>query len=95
MPESRSRKQAEVKKKRRSAEELAEHRRDNARLAPAANRNWVPYVFIPGFLLGVAWMVVYNLAGDRIGFMQALGDWNVVIGLGLIIASFSLMTLWK
>lgn len=94
MPESRPRKQAEVKKQVKSKAELAEKRRENARLAPAS-RNWVPYVFIPMLLIGVAWMVVYNLAGDRIGFMQALRDWNVVIGLGLIVASFCFMTLWK
>ena len=40
-------------------------------------------------------MVVYNLAGQSIGFMRALGDWNVAIGLGLIVACFSFMTLWK
>ena len=38
---------------------------------------------------------IYNLAGSAVGFMRVLGDWNVVIGLGLIIASFSFMTLWK
>lgn len=94
MPESKTRKQAEVKKKARSKSELAEQRATNARLAPA-DRNWVPYVFIPVGLLGVLWMVVYNLAGSSIGFMRALGDWNVGIGIGLIVASFALMTLWK
>jgi hypothetical protein len=52
-------------------------------------------VFIPVGLLGVLWMVVWQLAGQSIGFMRALGDWNVAIGLVLIVASFSLMTLWK
>ena len=40
-------------------------------------------------------MVTWNLAGVHIGFMKALGDWNILIALGLIIACFSLMTLWK
>lgn len=94
MPESRTRKQAEDKKKLKHELDLAEQRRESKRLAPA-DRNWVPKVFIPVGLIGVAWIVVYNLAGDRIGFMQAMGDWNVFIALGLIIASFSFMTLWK
>lgn len=94
MPESKARKQAEDKKKAKSKAELADKRATTARLAPRG-RDWVPMVFIPVGLLGVAWMVVYNLAGSSIGFMRALGDWNVAIGLGLIVASFALMTLWK
>ena len=94
MPESKVRKTAAEKKKVKDSAELAEKRADSARLM-SGSRNWVPYVFVPLFLLGVLWMVVYNLAGADLGFMRAIGDWNVAIGLGLIIASFSLMTLWK
>ena len=94
MPESKVRKQAETKKRSKEKAELAEQRSERQRLAPA-NRNWVPAVFIPVGLLGVAWMVVNSLAGQAIPFMRALGDWNVAIGLVLIVASFSLMTLWK
>lgn len=94
MPESKVRKQAATKQKAATKAEQAERRSESARLAPRS-RNWVPAVFVPVGLLGVAWMVTYNLAGDKIGFMGALGDWNVAIGLGLIVASFLLMTLWK
>ncbi|QXT62591.1 cell division protein CrgA [Tessaracoccus palaemonis] len=94
MPESKTRKQAVDKKKSKEKAELAEKRREAKRLAPAS-RNWVPAVFVPMGLLGVLWMVVYNLAGNMIPFMQSLGDWNVAIGLGLIVACFSFMTLWK
>ncbi len=94
MPESKVRKQAADKKKAKDKVELDESRAKSARLAPGT-RNWVPAVFIPVGLLGVLWMVVWQLAGQSIGFMRALGDWNVAIGLVLIVASFSLMTLWK
>jgi len=94
VPESKVRKKAEVKKQRRNSADLAEKRSEKMRLAPA-NRNWVPAVFIPVGLLGVAWMVVNSLAGQAIPFMRALGDWNIAIGLGLIVACFSFMTLWK
>ncbi|MCC2594592.1 cell division protein CrgA [Tessaracoccus sp. OS52] len=94
MPESKVRSDAKKKKLARKSADVAERRADK-RDVLATNRNWVPWVFIPVGLLGVLWMVVYNLAGNSLGFMRALGDWNVVIGLGLIIASFSFMTLWK
>ncbi len=94
MPESKVRKQAKANKQQKNALEASERRGDVDRLG-GAPRNWVPWVFIPVGLLGVLWMVTYNLAGTSIGFMRILGDWNVAIGLGLIVASFSLMTLWK
>lgn len=94
MPESRVRKSAEKKKLAKSRHEAAERKRETARLAPGG-RNWVPWVFVPVGLLGVIWMVVWNLAGRSVPFMQAVGNWNLAIGIGLIIASFSLMTLWK
>lgn len=94
MAESKVRKQAAEKKKRKRMSELAEQRSETARLAPAG-RNWVPAVFVPLGLLGVLWMVIYNLAGQNIGFMRAIGDWNVGIGMILIVVAFSGMTLWK
>lgn len=94
MPESRVRKSAAQKKKAKQRAELAEQRSEYARLAPAG-RNWVPAVFLPIGLLGVAWMVVWNLAYDQLQFLQTLGDWNLAIGLGLIVTSFVGMTLWK
>lgn len=94
MPESRVRKSAVDKKKANTKAELAERRSESARLMPVG-RSWVPAVFLPLGLIGVAWMVVWNLAYEHIGFMRALGDWNLVIGLGLIVASFVGMTMWK
>lgn len=94
MAESRVRKQAAAKQKRKLKSELAEKRAETARLAPAG-RDWVPKVFVPIGILGVIWMVVYNLAGQDIGFMRSIGDWNVAIGMVLIVIGFSGMTLWK
>ncbi|MFV0430074.1 MAG: cell division protein CrgA [Arachnia sp.] len=93
MPESKVRKEAK-KKKHLQRKADAEQRRA-AKDLTGKTRPWVPYVFIPVGLLGVLWMVTYNLAGGSIEFMRSLGDWNVAIGMGLIIASFGLMTLWK
>lgn len=66
-----------------------------AKLKMGNSRAWVPWVFIPVGILGMLWMVVFQLAGRDIPFMAQLGDWNVLIGLGLIVVCFSFMTLWK
>lgn len=95
MPESKVRKEAKAKARKKQAEELVEARSERKRLRGSGERKWVPWAF--GFigLLGVLWMVVWNLAGQAIGFMRALGDWNVLIAICLIIASFMIATLWK
>jgi conserved hypothetical protein len=98
VPESKVRKEAKSKARKKQSEELEKtrkERRDRKRLAANTERRWVPWVFIPVGLLGVLWMVTWNLAGNYIGFMRALTEWNILIALGLIIACFSLMTLWK
>ena len=84
MPESKVRK-----------EELAEKRRERKRLKATTERRWVPWAFGTIGLLGILWMVVWNLAGPLIPFMLRLGGWNVLISLGLILVSFGLATLWK
>lgn len=94
MPESRVRKEAAKKKLAKERHDAVEERQKSTRLQ-SGGRDWVPWVFIPVGLLGVLWMIVWNLAGRSIGFMAAMGNWNLLIAIGLIIASFSLMTLWK
>ncbi|MDO5084170.1 cell division protein CrgA [Arachnia propionica] len=95
MPESKVRKEAKAKARKKQAEELVEARSERKRLKNTGDRKWVPFAFISVGVLGALWMVVWNLAGSEIGFMRSLGDWNVLIAIGLIIASFMLATLWK
>ena len=93
---AKSKVRADAKKKKQAIRQadLAE-RRAEKEVQGAAARPWVPWVFVPAGLLGVLWMVTYQLAGQDIGFMRSLGDWNMLVGIGLIVASFFLMTFWK
>ncbi|WP_027586986.1 cell division protein CrgA [Acidipropionibacterium thoenii] len=74
----------------RKAEAKAERHR---RLA--VDRSWVPWVFVPLLVIGVLWLVVYYIAGMNIPFMAALGDWNILIGMGCMAGAFAVATLWK
>ncbi len=58
-------------------------------------RAWVPPLFITVGLVGVAWLVVYYIAGSKVPVMNSWGNWNILIAMGLIAAAFSLATLWK
>ena len=96
MPESRIRKQAADKKKQATAESVAEVRKERKRhVAAPGSRRWVPPTFITVGLLGVAWLIVFYIAGSQIPFMTALGNWNILIGMGGMAAAFGIATLWR
>ncbi|WIY82766.1 cell division protein CrgA [Propionimicrobium sp. PCR01-08-3] len=97
MPESKVRKQAAQKKVAKNKAQTDKQRsksKAKARLA-GGTRDWVPWVFIPVGLLGVLWLLVFYVAGNRVPGMQDLDNWNYLIGIGLIAASFGIATLWK
>lgn len=101
MPESKTRKAADEKRKLKRAQNLVEERQvKQRRTIMPGQRAWVPPLFITVGLLGVAWLVVYYVtssAGSTIAvpLMSSLGQWNILIAMGLIAAAFSLATLWK
>jgi len=95
VPESKVRPEAAAKKKLRRLEQVAEIQREKERVGRPGERRWVPPVFITVLLLGVAWIIVANIAAVSIPFMAVLGNWNILIGIGLIVVAFLLMTLWK
>jgi hypothetical protein len=90
VPESRGRKAAEDKKKAKAQQEAKPKK-----VAKPGSRRWVPPTFITVGLLGVAWLVVYYVAGQHIPFMSDLGNWNILIGMGGMAAAFGIATLWK
>ena len=92
MPESRTRKSADEKqklKKQRVVQEKAK------KVKAPGSRRWVPPTFITVGLLGVAWLIVYYVAGTSVPFMSDLGNWNILIGMGGMAAAFGIATLWR
>jgi Cell division protein CrgA len=90
VPESRSRKAAEDKKRNKAKQEAKPKK-----VVKPGSRRWVPPAFIAIGLLGVAWLVVYYVAGQQIPLMSDLGNWNILIGMGGMAAAFGIATLWK
>jgi hypothetical protein len=60
-----------------------------------AGGRWVAPTMVALLLLGLAWIVVYYLAGQSVPGMQDLGGWNLLVGMGLITAGFIVATKWK
>lgn len=62
---------------------------------PDSGARWVVPTMLTLMLLGLAWIVVYYLAGADIALMRDLGGWNLLIGMGLITAGFLVSTQWR
>lgn len=97
MPQSKVRQSAKEKKTDKRQHVAVTKQRKNATLAErlSGTRDWVPWVFVPLGLLGVAWLLVYYVAGQHVPGMRVLGSWNFLIGIGLIASAFVVSTAWK
>ncbi|MGW6359441.1 cell division protein CrgA [Streptomyces sp. NBC_00009] len=58
------------------------------------NRGWVAPVMLAMFLIGLAWIVVFYVTNGTLP-LDALGNWNIVVGFGFIAAGFGVSTQWK
>jgi uncharacterized membrane protein (DUF485 family) len=58
------------------------------------SRVWVAPLMLTCWLLGLAWLVVFYVAGQNIPVMDNLGNWNLLIGMGLIAVGFVVSTQW-
>ena len=59
-----------------------------------SSRVWVAPLMLACWLIGLAWLVVFYVAGQDIPVMDDLGNWNLLIGMGLIAVGFVVSTQW-
>ncbi|TDO67277.1 MULTISPECIES: cell division protein CrgA [Kribbella] len=85
MPESSSRPKKKTEKVK--AEKTPKKPRTTSRV-------WVAPLMLACWLLGLAWLVVFYVAGQDIPVMKDLNNWNLLIGMGLIAVGFVVSTQW-
>lgn len=85
MPESSSRNKKKTEKVK--AEKTPKRPRTSSRV-------WVAPLMLACWLLGLAWLVVFYVAGQDIPVMKDLNNWNLLIGMGLIAVGFVVSTQW-
>jgi Cell division protein CrgA len=57
-------------------------------------RRWVAPLMLACWLIGLAWLVVFYVAGNDIPYMKDLNNWNLLIGMGHIALGFVVSTQW-
>ena len=79
----------------RDAEEIDDPRRDEIlSQAPGVNPSWFVPVMVGLLVVGILWVVVYYITQGRFP-IEAIGQWNVAIGMGLLMSGFVLATRWQ
>jgi len=63
--------------------------------AAAPSPSWYPIVMALIMLIGLAYLVVYYLAGDKIGFMNSLSGWNFAVGFGIMVLGLLMAVRWR
>ncbi len=61
----------------------------------AVSGRWVVPTMVTLLIVGLTWVVLYYVAASSIGFVSALGAWNVAIGFGFMFAGLMVATRWK
>ncbi|MCU1690444.1 MAG: cell division protein CrgA [Jatrophihabitantaceae bacterium] len=56
---------------------------------------WYPAAICTVLILGLAYIVVYYMAGERVPVMQDLGGWNFAIAFALMITGLGLAVRWR
>jgi hypothetical protein len=56
---------------------------------------WYPIVMTVIMVIGLAYLVVYYLAGDKIPVMQDISGWNFAVGFGFLIIGLLMAVRWR
>lgn len=62
---------------------------------PGSTGRWIAPTALTLLGLGLAWIVVFYLAGNDLPAMRELGNLNLAIGMVLITGGFVVLTRWK
>lgn len=65
-----------------------------ARAAQPSPR-WYVALMVGVMLVGLVWIVVYYVAGERIGFMNNLSSWNFAVGFGAMVTGLIMSMRWR
>lgn len=64
------------------------------RLAKPSPR-WYPGVMAGFLILGLAWIVVYYMAGESVPLMNSLGSWNFAVGFAFLVVGLGMAVRWR
>ena len=46
-------------------------------------------------VLGLAWIVVYYMAGESVPLIRSLGSWNFAVGFAFLVVGLGMAVRWR
>ena len=62
-------------------------------LAPSPT--WYPIVMVVVLIIGLAWIAVYYIAGDRVPVIEDIGAWNFAVAFGIMMVGLIMAVRWR
>lgn len=77
---------------------MRKNKRGNAPEPARIGNRWAGPAMMTSGIIGLLWIVVFYTTSNgavHIPFYSDLGNWNLVIGMGFIVAAFGFATKWE
>lgn len=62
-------------------------------LAPSPS--WYPIVMVVVLVVGLAWIAVYYIAGDKVPVIEDIGAWNFAVAFGIMLVGLVMAVRWR
>lgn len=56
---------------------------------------WFAPLMVGLMLIGLLWIVVFYVAGDKIAIMNSLGPWNFAVGFAAMVTGLAMSMKWR
>jgi len=62
-------------------------------LAPSPT--WYPILMVVVLVIGLAWIAVYYIAGDKVAVIKDIGAWNFAVAFGIMMVGLIMAVRWR
>jgi hypothetical protein len=93
VPKSKVRKKSDYTPRPAAASSSASLSPSTKALAPSPT--WYPIVMVTVLVIGLAWIAVYYIAGDKVPVIQDIGAWNFLVAFGIMMIGLIMAVRWR
>lgn len=62
---------------------------------PKPNALWFKIVMFGLMVIGLLWIIVFYISFDKHWPIPSIGNWNILVGFGILMAGFLMTTRWR
>jgi hypothetical protein len=70
-------------------------RRAHGHQTPKPNALWFKIVMFGLMIIGLLWIIVFYISFDKHWPIPSIGNWNILVGFGILMAGFLMTTRWR